>query len=92
MSKENIEVVKKIIELLNNLIETSEVSHEEKQPNEEKTIEMLTVKECTEVVKGLSEYTVRKLIQNNKLPYIHTGQGKRGKILINKADLIQYFN
>ena len=52
---------------------------------------MLTIRECTEAVKGLSEHTVRKLITQGKLPYIRTGEGRKGKILINKADLIAYF-
>ena len=57
----------------------------------EKPVEMLTVKECCKEVKGLSENTVRKLVAQNKVKFIRTGEGKRGKILINKADLISYF-
>lgn len=53
-------------------------------------IEMLTVKECTEAVSGLSEHTVRLLVAQKKIPFIRTGQGKRGKILINKAALLDY--
>lgn len=55
-------------------------------------VEVLTIKECTEVVKGLSEHTVRKLIAQGKLPYMRAGDGQRGKMLINKADLLAYFN
>ena len=55
-------------------------------------MEMLTVRECTEAVKGLSEHTVRKLIKQGKLPYLRTGDGVNGKMLINKADLLAYFN
>ena len=51
---------------------------------------MLTVKECTEAVKGLSEHTVRQLIAQEKIPFIRTGQGKRVKILISKAGLLEY--
>ena len=53
---------------------------------------MLTIKECTELVKGLSEHTVRQLVAQGKISYIRTGQGKRGKILISKADLLNYLN
>lgn len=60
------------------------------QPTENK-VEMLTIKECTEAVKGLSEHTVRQLVAQKKVKYIRTGQGKHGKILVNKADLIDYF-
>jgi len=52
---------------------------------------MLTIKECTEIIKGLSEHTVRQLVTQGKVKYIRTGQGKRGKILINKEDLIKLF-
>ena len=55
-------------------------------------VEVLTIKECTEAVKGLSEHTVRKLIAQGKLPYMRAGDGQRGKMLINKADLLSYFN
>lgn len=54
------------------------------------TIEMLTIKECAQAVHGLSEHTVRQLVAQNKIPYIRTGQGKRGKILINKQALLNY--
>lgn len=56
------------------------------------TVEMLTVKECCGVVKGLNEYTVRQLVMRNELPYVRCGQGKRGKILIPKAALLAYFS
>ena len=57
----------------------------------EKPVEMLTVKECCDAVKGLSENTVRKLVAQNKVKFVRTGEGRRGKILVNKADLISYF-
>lgn len=56
-----------------------------------KFVEMLTIKECTAVVHGLSEHTVRQLVAQDKVKYIRTGEGKRGKILVNKADLLKYF-
>ena len=61
-----------------------------KAPAPEK-VKMLTVKECTEAVKGLFEHTVRKLIAQGKLPYLRAGDGVKGKMLINKADLLAYF-
>lgn len=60
-------------------------------PAKAQPVEMLTVKECTEAVKGLKENTVRSLVAQGKVKYIRTGQGKRGKILINKEDLLNYF-
>lgn len=56
------------------------------------TVEMLTVKECCGVVKGLNEYTVRQLVARSEIPFVRCGQGKRGKILIPKAALIAYFS
>ncbi|MDE7303124.1 MAG: helix-turn-helix domain-containing protein [Oscillospiraceae bacterium] len=61
-------------------------------PQTDKKVEMLTVKECAELVKGLSEHTVRQLVMQDKIPYVRAGQGKRGKILINKTDLLDYLN
>lgn len=54
-------------------------------------VEMLTIKECTEVVQGLSEHTVRQLVAQGKVKSVRTGEGKRGKIFVNKADLVNYF-
>ena len=56
-----------------------------------KPVEMLTIKECTETVKGLSEHTVRQLVAQGKVKYIRTGQGNRGKILVNKEELDNLF-
>lgn len=61
------------------------------EPKDDK-VEMLTVKECTAAVPGLSEHTVRQLVAQNKIPYIRAEQGERGKILINKSDLFNYLN
>ena len=55
-------------------------------------VEMLTVRECSEVIKGLNEYTVRQLIARKEIPSVRTGQGKNGKILVPKAALVAYFN
>ena len=55
-------------------------------------VEMLTIKECTEVIQGLSEHTIRQLVKQGKVKSVRTGEGKNGKILVNKADLIAYFN
>ena len=74
-------IVDDIMALLIQLTETSR----------KKPVEMLTIKECTQAVKGLSEHTVRQLVAQNKVKYIRTGQGKRGKILINKGELLKVF-
>ena len=54
--------------------------------------EMLTVKECSQVVRGLSEHTVRQWVAQGLIPYIRTGQGKRGKILISKSALLNFLD
>ncbi len=52
---------------------------------------MLTVKECAALVNGLSEHTVRQLIAQDKVAYVRAGSGVRGKILVSKASLLNYF-
>lgn len=78
------EIIQQIVTLLSQLADN-------KNEAAEKPVEMLTIKECTEVVSGLSEHTVRQLVAQNKVAHIRTGQGKRGKILVNKSDLVSYF-
>lgn len=82
-------IVDSIMTLLIQL--TDEESKATNEHEESKPVEMLTIKECTDVVQGLSEHTVRKLVAQNKVKHIRTGEGKRGKILVNKADLVRYF-
>ena len=79
-------IADQIINLLIQLTNDTEISE-----SAEKPVEMLTVKECCDAIKGLSENTVRKLVAQNKVKFVRTGEGKRGKILVNKADLISYF-
>lgn len=62
-----------------------------KAPTADK-VEMLTIKESAELIGGLSEHTVRQLVAQGKVKSVRTGEGKRGKILVNKADLVAYFN
>lgn len=83
------EIIAAMSSLLEQLVD-SELPKAETNPAPEK-VEMLTIKECTEAVKGLNEYTVRQLIARKEIPSIRTGQGKRGKILVPKAALLRYF-
>ena len=86
-------IVDNILELLIQLTEDGENSAPQttKAPTTDK-VEMLTIKESAALISGLSEHTVRQLVAQNKIKYIRTGEGVRGKILVNKADLIAYFN
>lgn len=82
------EILQQISVLLNSLNESETTPQETKQEK----VEMLTVRECSEVIKGLNEYTVRQLIARKEIPSVRTGQGKNGKILVPKAALVAYFN
>ena len=82
------EILQQISVLLNSLNESETELKETKQEK----VEMLTVRECSEVIKGLNEYTVRQLIARKEIPSVRTGQGKNGKILVPKAALLSYFN
>ncbi len=82
-------LIAQIAALLNEFIEVEEQAAES-IPQPTKPLELLTIKECSEAVKGLSEHTIRQLVAQEKIPYIRTGQGKRGKILISRAALLEY--
>lgn len=84
------ELIAQLVNILSELIEAND--SEQMAEIKSEAVEMLTVKECTEAVRGLSEHTVRKLIKQGKLPYLRTGDGVNGKMLINKSDLLAYFN
>lgn len=81
------ELISRVIELLESSIT---IEGSESKESSENPIEMLTVKECTQKISGLSEHTVRLLIAQDKIPYIRVGEGKRGKILIPKSALLEY--
>ena len=84
------EIIAAMSNLLEQLVDSEPPKAEPTTVKPEK-VEMLTIKECTEEVKGLNEYTVRQLIARKEIPSIRTGQGKRGKILVPKAALLRYF-
>lgn len=84
------EIMAQIVALLSQLIDNNAEPHTESSERSAEPVEMLTIKECTQTVSGLSEHTVRQLVAQKKIPYIRTGQGKRGKILISKAALLDY--
>ncbi len=88
--KQKQELIAEVVTLLQAKLEADTVQPVPMQ-NVPQKVEMLTIKECTEEIKGLSEHTIRQLIAQDKLPYIRTGQGKKGKILISKSALLNYF-
>lgn len=87
------EIVDNILELLIQLTEDGDNSVPQivTAPTTNK-VEMLTIKESAALISGLSEHTVRQLVKQGKVKSVRTGEGRNGKILINKTDLIAYFN
>ncbi|MBR1765134.1 MAG: helix-turn-helix domain-containing protein [Ruminococcus sp.] len=84
------EIVDAITALLTELIEQDERSVRQAEVKKEsEPVEMLTVRECADQIKGLTENTVRQLVKQDKLPHIRSGRGERGKILIKKSDLYE---
>ena len=91
MEKNKTEIISQIAALLSQLVDDNDNRQESSAAkNPESPVEMLTIKECAEAVTGLSEHTIRQLVAQEKIPYIRTGKGKRGKILISKAALLGY--
>ena len=86
MKRTKQEIIDCILDLLTELVDEVPTEKETKpQP-----MEMLTIKECTEAVKGISEHTIRKLVAQGRVNFIRTGEGKRGKILVSKQSLLDY--
>ena len=83
-------IITRITDLLEQTLHADDEQAVQTVPTQPQPPEMLTLKECAETVKGLSEHTVRQLILQGKLPYIRTGAGKNGKILVNKAALLSF--
>lgn len=83
------DIIAKVTSFLNKLLDDDEPTTES---STEQLVEMLTIKECTQEIRGLNEFTIRQLIARNEIPFVRAGQGKNGKILIPKAALIAYLN
>lgn len=56
----------------------------------EAVAEMLTIAECCNTFKGLTKYTIRKLVLDGKVSYVRAGDGKNGKVLVNMDSLVKY--
>lgn len=91
------EIVNTIINLLLQLTAEEEVQEQPatspkpvKAPAQ--SVKMLTIKECTELIEGISEHSIRMLIAHGKIKAFRTGEGVRGKYLINKESLLTYFS
>lgn len=83
------ELIDSICTALNELI-PNEYPEADIHAPEYEPVEMLTIRECVNEFKGIKEHSIRQLVAGNKIPYFRTGQGKTGKILINKYALKAY--
>ena len=91
MEKNKTEIIAQIVSLLSQLVESGDDKNNEPVAiSAAAPVEMLTIRECAKAVTGLSEHTIRQLVAQEKIPYIRTGKGKRGKILISKAAIYDY--
>ena len=91
--KQKNNLIAEIIALLEKSIVVDEGTPKPQVCNaQSKPLEMLTIKECSQVISGLSEHTVRQWVAQGLIPYIRTGKGKRGKILISKSALIKFLD
>ena len=80
------QIIDQIMELLIKLTESTDTQTSTKHT------EFLSIKECTKAVCGVSEHTIRQLVAQGKIRAVRTGEGRRSKILVNKSDLMNYFN
>lgn len=88
-------IIIKVIALLEEFIDTQESDDNivsEESDTKASTTEMLTVKECTDLIQGMTAYTIRLLASSGKISSVRAGEGKNGKILVNKSSLLDYMN
>ncbi len=88
------EILAKISALL---VEISAYLTESEKPKsnpqpESEPDEFLSLNECAKRFKGVTVYTLRKLVKSGKLPHIHAGGTENGKILISKNILKRYLD
>ena len=84
-TKQKKRIAEKILALLEEFIDIQESDDNivsEESDTKASTTEMLTVKECT----------VRLLASSGKISSVRAGEGKNGKILVNKSSLLDYMN
>ena len=89
------EIVNTIINLLLQLTAEEEVQEQPATSSKPvkapaQSVRMLTIKECTALIEGISEHSIRMLIAQGKIKAFRTGEGVRGKYLVNKESLLSY--
>ena len=85
----NEEIVMKIAELVIQLLEQNKPA-ESKAASDK--VEMLMIGEAVREFPGLTKSTLRQLTAQKKIRFFRAGEGNNGKILINKASLVDYLN
>ena len=89
--KQKNELIEQITEMLDKLIDVEPTeTTPAPEPNIDKALEMLTVRESAALVEGLSEHTVRMLCSQDKIAHVRAGAGRNGKILVSKVSLLKY--
>ncbi len=86
------EIIAEVVALLDRIIIVDDNLKPQISVTQNNVIEMLTIKECTEIATGLSEHTIRQLVKQNKIKSVRTGTGQNGKILICKSSLLEFLN
>lgn len=88
--KQKNELIAAVTALLDKMIPVDEMEPTPITVSKPALPEMLTVKECSKLITGLTEHTVRMLVKQGKIKYIRCGEGARGKILVSKESLLKY--
>ena len=82
------EILTQMMSLITEMAEDTPDAPVTDEPKPEK-VELLTIKECAELIPGLSANTIRELEKQGKIKSIRAGKGIRGKILIYKDSLLK---
>ena len=92
MSRTKEEKDRIVNEIMTLLIKLADYEENDNEKNTAGPIEMLTITECVQTIHGVNAHTIRNLVSQGLVKAVRVGdEGKRGKILVNKADLMAYF-
>jgi excisionase family DNA binding protein len=84
------DAVRALVELLATLADSKSAEAQSAPVTEIKPV-MLTIDECVAEVAGVTKHAVRTLVKRGEIPCVRVGE-RNGKILVNRADLLSYFN
>lgn len=86
---EKMEILSEISSILDNYLASAD--RERGKPETQIQMQMLSINECRDLIKGLSRHTLRELIERGDVKSVRAGVGKNGKILVSKTSLLAYF-